>query len=73
MIFSSLEFLFIFFPVVFLLYCLTPGIRLKNALLIVASLLFYAYGEPKFVLLMIFSAAFNYLFARMIGGCRINE
>ena len=45
----------------------------ENALLIVASLLFYAYGEPKFVLLMIFSAAFNYLFARMIGGCRINE
>lgn len=68
MIFSSLEFLCIFFPVVFLLYCLTPGIRLKNALLIVASLLFYAYGEPKFVLLMIFSAAFNYLFARMIGA-----
>lgn len=66
MIFSSLEFLCVFFPVVFLLYCLTPGIRLKNALLITASLLFYAYGEPKFVLLMIFSAGFNYLFARMI-------
>lgn len=68
MVFSSLEFVCIFFPVVFLLYCLAPGIRLKNALLIISSLLFYAYGEPKYVLLMIFSAVFNYIFARIIAG-----
>jgi len=45
-----------------------PGIHLKNALLIVASLLFYAYGEPVYVLLMIASACFNYIFARAIDA-----
>ncbi|MGN0483986.1 MAG: MBOAT family O-acyltransferase [Lachnospiraceae bacterium] len=67
MIFSSLEFVCVFLPIVFLVYCMTPGIRLKNAWLIVASLIFYAYGEPVYVLLMIFSAVFNYVFARMIA------
>jgi len=66
MVFSSLEFLCVFLPVVFLLYCILPGIRSKNALLIIASLLFYTYGEPRYVLLMIFSAAFNYLSARVM-------
>lgn len=68
MVFSSLEFVCVFFPVVFLLYCLMPDLRLKNALLIVSSLLFYAYGEPRYVLLMIFSAFFNYIFARVIAA-----
>lgn len=45
-----------------------PGIRIKNAFLIVASLLFYSYGEPAYVFLMIISAAFNYIFARLIVG-----
>ena len=49
MIFSSLEFLCVFLPFVFALYCLLPTIKVKNALLIVASLLFYAYGEPVYV------------------------
>lgn len=66
MVFSSLEFICVFLPVVFLLYCILPGIRLKNVLLIVASLLFYTYGEPGYVLLMIFSAAFNYGSARVM-------
>lgn len=71
MVFSSLEFVCVFLPLVFLLYCILPGIRSKNALLIVASLLFYAYGEPQYVLLMIFSAWFNYLSARvMVAGRR---
>lgn len=70
MVFSSLEFICVFLPVVFLLYCILPGIRLKNALLIVASLLFYAYGEPRYVLLMIFSACFNYLAARVMMAGR---
>lgn len=68
MVFSSLEFLCVFFPIVFLLYCLMPGIRYKNAFLIVISLLFYSYGEPAYVLLMVISAAFNYVFARIIVG-----
>lgn len=68
MVFSSLEFICIFFPIVFILYRLAPGIHLKNALLIISSLLFYAYGEPGYVLLMVFSAFFNYAFARRIAG-----
>lgn len=73
MIFSSLEFLCVFLPSVCLLYCLMPGIHMKNALLLIASLLFYAYGEPAYVLLMIFSAAFNYIFARMIAAFRFRR
>ena len=46
MVFSSLTFLFLFLPLVLLLYYILPGIRAKNILLLVASLLFYAWGEP---------------------------
>ncbi len=53
MTFSSPIFLFVFFPIVLLLYCLLPNLGAKNALLIVASLLFYAYGEPFAMLLML--------------------
>ena len=67
MIFSSLEFLCVYLPVVFALYCLLPSIKVKNALLIVASLLFYAYGEPVYVLLMIASSFMNYGMARLIA------
>lgn len=63
MVFSSLVFLCIFMPIVFGLHCLIRPIPAKNALLIAASLLFYAFGEPVYVLLMIASALLNYLFA----------
>ena len=66
MVFSSMIFLCVFLPVVFGLHCILPGIRAKNALLIIASLLFYAYGEPVYVLLLIASAFFNYLCASLI-------
>ncbi len=67
MTFSSLVFLCIFLPVVFVLHTVLRDIRAKNALLILASLLFYAFGEPVYVLLMIASALANYLFARWIA------
>lgn len=63
MVFSSLVFLSIFLPVVFVLYTIIPNLRLKNILLLVASLVFYAYGEPVYVLLMIGSALLNYIWA----------
>ncbi len=69
MIFSSLGFVSVFLPVVFLLHCLMPGMRCKNGLLVAASLLFYAYGEPIYVLLMVFSAGFHYLAARLMDAC----
>ena len=67
MVFSSLSFLCIFLPMVFLLHCILPSIPLKNALLIIASLVFYAYGEPVYVLLMIGSTIANYFFGLLIG------
>ncbi|MDO4553727.1 MAG: MBOAT family protein [Lachnospiraceae bacterium] len=70
MIFSSLEFLCVFLPVVFLLYSVIPSLKARNGLLILASLFFYAYGEPVYVFLMIFSALFNYLCARVISRGR---
>ncbi len=70
MIFSSLEFVCVFLPVVFLLYSIIPNLKARNALLILASLVFYAFGEPVYVLLMLFSVALNYLTARLIAGFR---
>ena len=67
MVFSSLEFLCIFLPTVFLLYTVIPLRRVRNGLLIVFSLVFYAYGEPFYVLLMIASSLVNYLCALWIG------
>ena len=49
MVFSSLVFLCIFLPIVFLGHTILPGIRAKNAMLLLASLVFYAYGEPVYV------------------------
>ena len=66
MVFSSLVFLCAFIPIVFTLHLLLPNNHLKNALLIIASFLFYAYGEPVYVFLMILSVLGNYLGARLI-------
>ena len=60
MVFSSILFLCVFMPVVFCLYYICPG-RLRNFFLLVASLLFYAWGEPKYICIMLFSTAFNYI------------
>ena len=65
--FDSPVFLFIFLPVVFVIYKIIPK-KAKNAVLILFSLLFYAWGEPVFVLLMIGSALFNYLFGLAVAS-----
>ncbi len=67
MVFSSISFLSGFLVIVFLLHTIIPDIRIKNALLIVFSLGFYAVGEPVYVLLMIGSSIANYVFGRMIA------
>ena len=64
MTFSSLSFLFIFFPVVFLLYALIPRPGARNLLLAAASLVFYAFGEPVAVLIMLLSILLNYMLGR---------
>lgn len=66
MVFSSLVFLCIFLPVVLVLYYALPTLRIRNILLIVVSLLFYAYGEPVYVLLMLFSMIVNYILGRLL-------
>lgn len=66
MVFSSLTFLCVFFPVIFAAYYLIPSFRVKNYLLIVGSLLFYTYGEPVYVLLMAGSSVINYLYGRLL-------
>lgn len=66
MVFSSPVFLFLFLPIVYLIYTLLPR-KAKNYVLIVASLFFYAWGEPIYILLMIASVSVNYVLARVIG------
>lgn len=60
LVFSSLIFLYLFLPITLAANFLAKSIRVKNTILLIASLLFYAWGEPVYVLLMAFSAAVNY-------------
>ncbi len=69
MVFSSLEFLLRFLPAVLLLYFVLPG-RLKNLFLLIASLFFYAWGEPVYVALMIVSCLVNYVLGLAIDRYR---
>ena len=59
MVFSSLPFLFLFLPAVLLGYYLLRG-RARNYFLLLANLIFYAYGEPVYLLLMLASILVNY-------------
>ena len=69
MLFSSIPFLFYFLPIVMLLYFLVP-FKLKNAVLLLASLVFYAWGEPKYVVLMVFSILLFFFCGLAIGKAR---
>ena len=66
MIFSSIPFLYYFLPAVLVVYFLTPR-RGKNAVLLLASLFFYGWGEPKLLWLMVFTIAVFYLCGLAIG------
>ena len=70
MVFSSLVFVCIFLPTVLILHSVIPNRKVKNGLLLAASLLFYAYGEPVYIFLMLASTLFNYLFAMLLGRYR---
>jgi alginate O-acetyltransferase complex protein AlgI len=70
MIFSSTLFIFFFLPLVLLSYFLV-GSRFRNLLLLVASLVFYAWGEPVYVVVMLFSILVNYFFG--LGISRVQE
>lgn len=70
MVFSSLLFLYAFLPVCLLLYFLVPGLKGKNIVLLCASLVFYAWGEPVYVFLMLAVAALNWGFGLLLGKKR---
>lgn len=72
MIFSSLFFICIFLPVTLILYYVVPR-KAKNLVLLIMSLVFYAWGEPVYVLLMMFSIVYNYFAARSIGYYRASK
>ncbi|MDQ0112487.1 MBOAT family O-acyltransferase [Paenibacillus harenae] len=66
MVFSSLLFLFIFLPAVLLLYFSSPW-RIKNLVLFVTSLIFYAWGEPIYIAIMLLSTITDYFFGLLLG------
>ncbi len=69
MLFSSIPFLYYFLPIVLILYFIVPK-ALKNAVILVASLFFYAWGEPEYVVLMIASIIIGYISGLLIEAFR---
>ena len=70
MLFSSIPFLYYFLPVVLIVYFLLPKIFLKNTWLLLSSLFFYAWGEPKYAILMISAITLGYVFGLLIEKFR---
>jgi len=69
MVFSSITFLFYFLPIVLAIYYLVPN-KFKNTILLLSSLLFYFYGEPKYIVIMITSILVAYIFGILIDKYR---
>ncbi len=69
MVFSSSVFFMAFLPITLILYFLIPEkfLKARNLWLLIASLIFYGWGEPKYILVMLFSIVFNYVMGRLIG------
>ena len=72
MLFSSIPFLYYFLPCVLLVYFIVPK-AMKNVALFASSLIFYAWGEPKYVLLMLLSITCGYVFGLLINKYRSNK
>ena len=70
MVFSSLTFLCLFLPLVVGLHSLVKNGTARNAILLAASLLFYAWGEPVWIVAMLFATAVNYVCARVIVNAK---
>ena len=72
MVFSSILFLFIYLPVVLAVYYIVPA-RFRNLWLFAVNLVFYGWGEPVYILLMLFSIVLNYVSGRLIDRFRENR
>ncbi|MBO5238066.1 MAG: MBOAT family protein [Lachnospiraceae bacterium] len=69
MLFSSTTFLFVFLPVVLAVYFICPK-KLRNVVLLISSLLFYAWGEPRYILVMLATILVNYILALVCASCK---
>ena len=72
MVFSSLPFLFFYLPVVLLIYKLSP-LKLRNLFLLIASLFFYGWGEPIYILIMFLSIAVDYTHGMLVERWREDD
>ena len=69
MIFSSYRFIFLFFPIIFSVFCILRSLRkpaLLKGWLVIASLVFYSLGQPDFFAIFLATVLFNYLLIRVI-------
>ncbi len=73
MTFSSVTFLFMFLPVTFLLYAVIRNAAARNVILAAASLVFYAFGEPVAVMIMVVSILLNYVFGRLCAETKFGK
>ena len=69
MLFSSITFLYYFLPLVLIIYLIVPN-KLKNIVLLIFSLLFYFYGEPKYIIILLLSCFINYISGMLIEKYR---
>ncbi|MCR5368868.1 MAG: MBOAT family protein [Eubacterium sp.] len=67
MLFSSITFLYVFLPAVLLLYFIAPR-KIRNLILLMTSLIFYGWGEPKYIIVMVVSIIVGYIFGRLTGS-----
>ena len=65
MVFSSLNFMFVFLPIVFGIYFISPR-KIRNFILFIERLVFYAWGEPFYVVLMLFSTILNFVYGALV-------
>jgi len=65
MVFSSISFLYYFLPITLFLYFIVPK-KIKNFILLIASLAFYFYGEPRYIIVLILSCVFNYYYGKYL-------
>lgn len=72
MVFSSLLFIFVFLPTFLVIYFISPKF-LRNVVLIIASLIFYAWGEPVYILIMLFAAMFDFTNGLLIDKFKHNK
>ena len=65
MLFSSLTFLYYFLPILLIIYLITPN-KYKNKILLIFSLIFYFYGEPRYIIILLLTSLINYIGANLI-------